>query len=121
LLWQTPSDKRVRAVQLAREALDAMGAAVCPTAVSASISYPYAYAEELTPQEREPDGRARAELAEVWGWLQRKGIMDMTSYDKRGMAPTGRGAALQHDDVAASVKEHSATTSRGRAATDRLK
>ena len=47
-----------------------LAAEVCPTAVSASISYPYAYAEALTPQEREPEGRARAELAEVWGWLQ---------------------------------------------------
>ena len=71
ILWQAPPDKRVRAVAMAREALEAMKADVCPTAVSASISYPYAYAEALTPQEREPEGRARAELAEVWGWLQR--------------------------------------------------
>ena len=71
VLWQAPPDKRVRAVALAREALKAMGADVCPTAISASISYPYAYAEGLTPQEREPEGRARAELAEVWAWLQR--------------------------------------------------
>ncbi|MGI4810303.1 MAG: AAA family ATPase [Janthinobacterium lividum] len=82
VLWQAPPDKRVRAVSLAREALGAMGAAVCPTAVSASIAYPYAYAEGLTPQEREPDGRARAELAEVWAWLQREGIMAVLSYDK---------------------------------------
>ena len=81
ILWQAPPDKRVRAVTLAREALVAMGASVCPTAVSASISYPYAYAEGLTPQEREPEGRARAELAEVWAWLQRDGIVAAMPYD----------------------------------------
>lgn len=89
ILWQAPPDKRVRAVSLAREALTAMGANVCPTAVSASVSYPYAYAEGLTPQEREPEGRARAELAEVWAWLQREGIM---SYDKAASAPDGTKA-----------------------------
>jgi chromosome partitioning protein len=89
ILWQAPPDKRVRAVSLAREALTAMGANVCPTAVSASVSYPYAYAEGLTPQEREPEGRARAELAEVWAWLQREGLM---SYDKAASAPGGTKA-----------------------------
>lgn len=89
ILWQAPPDKRVRAVALAREALEAMSAAVCPTAISASIAYPYAYAEGLTPQEREPDGRARAELAEVWAWLQREGIIVVTSYDKMASAPSG--------------------------------
>ena len=71
ILWQTPPDKRVRAVPMAREVLEDMKASVCPTAVSSSISYPYAYAEGLTPQEREPEGRARAELADVWAWLQK--------------------------------------------------
>lgn len=89
VLWQAPPDKRVRAVALAREALAAMGAAVCPTAISASIAYPYAYAEGLTPQEREPDGRARAELAEVWAWLQREGIVAALPYDKPATMPTG--------------------------------
>lgn len=94
ILWQSPPDKRVRAVTLAREALEAMGARVCPTAISASISYPYAYADGLTPQEREPEGRARAELAEVWAWLQREGIMAATSYDTVATAPTGRKATV---------------------------
>jgi chromosome partitioning protein len=94
ILWQAPPDKRVRAVALAREALLAMGASVCPTAVSASVSYPYAYAEGLTPQEREPEGRARAELAEVWGWLQREGIVAGASmpYDIMAKAPSGMKA-----------------------------
>jgi len=81
VLWQAPPDKRVRAVTLAREALEAMGADICPTAISASIAYPYAYAEGLTPQERDPEGRARAELAEVWAWLHRSGIMAIAPYD----------------------------------------
>jgi chromosome partitioning protein len=90
-LWQAPPDKRVRAVALAREALVAMGALVCPTAISASVSYPYAYAEGLTPQEREPEGRARAELADVWGWLQREGIVAGAGvpYDTAATAPVG--------------------------------
>lgn len=87
ILWQAPPDKRVRAVTLAREALAAMGASVCPTAISASISYPYAYAEGLTPQEREPEGRARAELAEVWAWLQRDGILATRPYDTKAATP----------------------------------
>ena len=93
ILWQAPPDKRIKAVTLAREALEAMGAAVCPTAVSASIAYPYAYAEGLTPQERDPEGRARAELADVWAWLQRECIVATRSYDKVAAAPHGHGAS----------------------------
>jgi len=113
ILWQAPPDKRVKAVALAREALEAIGADVCPTAISASISYPYAYAEGLTPQE--PEGRARAELAEVWGWLQRSGIMAVGSYDKAASMPDnsqvkapvetknrkGRGKAASKSEVTA--------------------
>jgi chromosome partitioning protein len=88
ILWQAPPDKRVRAVLLARQSLAVMGASVCPTAISASISYPYAYAEGLTPQEREPEGRARAELAEVWAWLQRDGFLATTPYDAMAASPT---------------------------------
>jgi len=100
VLWQAPPDKRVRAVSLAREALGAMGAAVCPTAVSASIAYPYAYAEGLTPQEREPDGRARAELAEVWAWLQREGIMALMSYDTKPISSDGQPAKTPPEKAA---------------------
>ena len=94
ILWQAPPDKRVKAVTLAHEALRGMGAIVCPTAVSASITYPYAYADGLTPQERDPEGRARAELAEVWAWLQRECIMASGSYDNVAATPHGHGAAV---------------------------
>lgn len=97
ILWQAPPDKRVRAVALARQALEGMGALVCPTAVSASVSYPYAYAEGLTPQEREPEGRARPELAEVWAWLQREGIM---SYVKMATSPGGQRATSSNGQKA---------------------
>ena len=100
VLWQAPPDKRIKAVTLAREVLEAMGAAVCPTAVSASIAYPYAYAEGLTPQERDPDGRARAELAEVWAWLQRECIVATLSYDKSAIKSRGRRASSQIGHVA---------------------
>ena len=90
VFWQAPPDRRVRAVSLAYEALAGLDVEICPTAVSASIAYPYAYAEGLTPQEREPDGRARAELAEVWAWLHRVGIL---SYDDKAIAPRGEVAA----------------------------
>lgn len=113
ILWQSPPDKRVRAVALAREALEVMGAKVCPTAISASISYPYAYADGLTPQEREPEGRARAEMAEVWAWLQRQGIMAAmspdpkaaTSYDIVADAPIGRRTRMSSDKKVKRPKE----------------
>lgn len=103
LLWQAPPDKRVRAIPMARDALAGMGASVCPTAVSASISYPYAYAEGLTPQEREPEGRARAELADVWAWLQKEGIVLMP-YDTTAKAPSGALAKMPSGRKAAAGK-----------------
>ncbi len=118
VLWQAPPDKRVRAVTLAREALEAMGATVCPTAISASISYPYAYAEGLTPQEREPDSRARAELAEVWAWLQRNGMVADTSYGTKtagimGDAPDDHRAGMP---TRTKAKRPGDKAARGRAA-----
>ncbi len=109
VLWQSPPDKRVRAVALAREALEAMGAKVCPTAISASIAYPYAYADGLTPQEREPEGRARAELAEVWAWLQREGIMATQSYDNTANWPVGRFASGSTGHVGSVLEARQAT------------
>jgi chromosome partitioning protein len=115
ILWQAPPDKRVRAVAMAREALEAMKADVCPTAVSASISYPYAYAEALTPQEREPEGRARAELAEVWGWLQRIGLVTMP-YDKVASRSTGHMAAVPRGSLTAGPDDNVAIRPEGQKA-----
>jgi chromosome partitioning protein len=100
---------------MAREALEAMKADVCPTAVSASISYPYAYAEALTPQEREPEGRARAELAEVWGWLQRIGLVTMT-YDKVASRSIGHTAAVPRGILTAGPDDNVAIRTEGQKA-----
>lgn len=128
ILWQVPPDKRVRAVALAREALEAMDADVCPAAISASIAYPYSYAEGLTPQEREPDGRARAELAEVWAWLQRVGIVATRSYgtgatgsyDHSASTPADQVAEIPSSRVANAPTERKATRPRGRIAGRRM-
>ena len=117
ILWQSPPDKRVRAVSMAREALKAMRAEVCPTAVSASISYPYAYAEALTPQEREPEGRARAELAEVWGWLQRIGLLTTMPADNSAKGSQGRLTKGPLDASARRPLGTPARMSKGRPAT----
>ena len=111
VLWQAPPDRRVKAVALAREALENMGAVVCPTAVSLSIAYPYAYAEGLTPQERDPEGRARAELADVWAWLQREHIM-APSYDDMASRRHG-GLARALDGAGDLPGGHSAPSSSG--------
>jgi len=108
ILWQAPPDKRVKAVTLAHEALKGMGAIVCPTAVSASIAYPYAYAEGLTPQERDPEGRARAELADVWAWLQRECIVATGSYDTLAATPHGPVASVRGGRLAALPDGHGA-------------
>jgi chromosome partitioning protein len=116
ILWQSPPDKRVRAVSMAREALEAMGAEVCPTAVSASISYPYAYAEALTPQEREPEGRARAELAEVWGWLQRIGLLATVPFDRAATTATDNVATAPKGRTTNGPKNVTAARPEGRVA-----
>ncbi len=66
-----PAAQRARALKLTRDRLEAAGARCCPDALTYTLSYPYAQAEALALQEREPTSKARAELAEVWGWLQR--------------------------------------------------
>ncbi len=70
-----PAAQRARAVKLARHILENAGVPTCPDALTYTVSYPYAQAEALALQEREPTSKARAELAEVYGWLQRTGIM----------------------------------------------
>lgn len=55
---------------MARAALTAFPMPTCPTAITHLMSHPYASAEGQTAQEREPKGKAAAELAEVWAWLK---------------------------------------------------
>ncbi len=70
-----PSAQRARALVLAKARLDRVGIPTCPSALSYTLSYPYAQAEALAVQEREPSSKARAEMAEVWAWLKRSGVL----------------------------------------------
>jgi len=75
IFTQTPPGSRARALGLASGRLDDLGIPFCPTPISYTLSFPYAQAEALAVQEREPTGKARAEIAEIWGWLKRRGIL----------------------------------------------
>lgn len=72
---QTPPGSRARALGLALGRLDALGIPHCPTPLSYTLSFPYAQAEALAVQEREPTSKARAEVAEVWSWFRRNAII----------------------------------------------
>lgn len=68
VLNNTPA--RAHALTMARAALTAFPMPTCPTALTHLMTHPYASAEGQTAQEREPKGRAAAELAEIWAWLE---------------------------------------------------
>lgn len=70
-----PAAQRAKALTLTRDRLEKAGIRVCPTALTYTLSYPYAQAEALALQEREPTSKSRAELAEVWGWLLRCSVL----------------------------------------------
>ena len=55
-----------RHARLTGYGLEELGIPHCPTPLSYTLSYPYAQAEALAVQEREPTSKARAEVAEVW-------------------------------------------------------
>jgi chromosome partitioning protein len=74
IMQAPPAAQRTRAMTLTRSRLEKAGIQTCPDALTYTLSYPYAQAEALALQEREPTSRARAELAEAWGWLKRTGI-----------------------------------------------
>jgi chromosome partitioning protein len=71
---QTPPGSRARALGLAQGRLQELGMPFCPVPISYTLSFPYAQAEALAVQEREPTGKSRAEIAEIWGWLRRNSI-----------------------------------------------
>ena len=75
IFTQAPPGSRARALGLAQGRLEELGIPFCPTPVTYTLSFPYAQAEALSVQEREPTGKARAEVAEVWGWLKRSAIL----------------------------------------------
>jgi chromosome partitioning protein len=71
---QTPPGSRARALGLAQGRLEELGMPFCPIPISYTLSFPYAQAAALAVQEREPTGKSRAEIAEIWGWLKRNAI-----------------------------------------------
>lgn len=74
IFTQTPPGNRARALSLALSRLHELSIPHCPTPLSYTLSYPYAQAEALSVQEREPTSKARAEVAEVWSWMKRNAI-----------------------------------------------
>lgn len=68
VLNATPA--RAQAVTLARGALATFGLPISPTALCDRVSHPYAIAEGLTAQEREPHSKAAEEVAAVWAWVR---------------------------------------------------
>lgn len=68
VLNKTPP--KSHALTLARAALATFQLPICPTALVQLLSHPYASAEGLSAQEREPNSKAAAEIAEVWGWIK---------------------------------------------------
>jgi len=70
VLNKTPP--RSHALTLARSALATFTLPICPTAITQLVTHPYASAEGLTAQEREPASKAAVELGEVWQWLRQQ-------------------------------------------------
>jgi chromosome partitioning protein len=67
ILNNTPT--RANALTMARGALAAFPMPTCPTAITHLMAHPYASADGQTAQEREPNGKAATELADVWEWF----------------------------------------------------
>ena len=75
VLWQVPSEK---ILAMARKSLAPVaGDALCPEAISRSIAWEYGSGEGLTPQERDPKGQGRAEIASLWAWMQKRGLLTL--------------------------------------------
>jgi chromosome partitioning protein len=68
VLNKTPT--KTHALTLARAALTTFNLPTCPTAITQLVGHPYASAEGLAIQEREPDSRGAAEIAAVWDWIR---------------------------------------------------
>ena len=68
ILNKTPP--KAQALTLARSALATFQMPTCPTSITHLVAHPYASAEGMTIQEREPRSRGAAEIAAVWGWVQ---------------------------------------------------
>jgi chromosome partitioning protein len=61
---------KTTAISLARAALTTFNLPVCPIAITQLVGHPYASAEGLCIQEREPGSKAAIEIAAVWAWVK---------------------------------------------------
>lgn len=64
------SPPKAHALTLARAALTTFKIPTCPTSVTQLVGHPYASAEGLAIQEREPDSKGAREIAAVWEWVK---------------------------------------------------
>ena len=64
------SPPKAHALTLARAALTTFQIPTCPTSVTQLVGHPYASAEGLAIQEREPDSKGAREIAAVWDWVK---------------------------------------------------
>ena len=64
------SPPKTHALTLARAALTTFQIPTCPTSITQLVGHPYASAEGLAIQEREPDSKGAREIAAVWEWIK---------------------------------------------------
>jgi chromosome partitioning protein len=68
ILNKTPP--KTHALTLARAALTTFKIPTCPMSITQLVGHPYASAEGLAIQEREPDSKGAREIAAVWEWVK---------------------------------------------------
>jgi chromosome partitioning protein len=86
------SPPKTHALTLARAALTTFKIPTCPTSVTQLVGHPYASAEGLAIQEREPDSKGAREIAAVWEWV--KTIIPASHTNT--VAPSHRTTATTH-------------------------
>ncbi len=64
------SPPKTHALTLARAALTTFKIPTCPTSITQLVGHPYASAEGLAIQEREPESKGAREIAAVWEWVK---------------------------------------------------
>jgi chromosome partitioning protein len=63
------------ALREAKNALSTFRLPICPIAIIQRVSHPYASVDGLTASEREPGSKAADELAQMYAWLGREGLV----------------------------------------------
>ncbi len=63
------------ALREAKNALLTFRLPICPVAIVQRVSHPYASVDGLTASEREPNSKAADELAKMYAWLGKEGLV----------------------------------------------